>query len=388
MITCALLTIGLLALAGCKPEFVLDPEYAAREIPVGAASTDPLLHDDDFRDMMSGFPIMQRSMDASVPIPGLYGAYGLKRNDTATSYKLILSKGFTPQGLALSDDQVFVSAYDHKHKMNSVVFVFDYSGEFVKTISLRNKAHVGGIGYDQEARVLWIGDTRDGRAAISGILQDSIDGYDIHAAAPIEYAVSYIVDSLKGVSTLDFHGDLLWASYFTNDPDDSQIQVFSLDYSEPDAEGFVELTDVGDTDRSYIDDDGEHHIFADLAFTAPKEVQGLAFDDTHLYVAQSFGTKNSRLTRYDLAVDDDSAVFTNGVSIELPPYLEQIALSGEDGTSDIHPLFESAQPAYRKKVDVFVDRIVTITHADFEAEATEDERAPELVEIEVTAADE
>ncbi|WP_433677101.1 hypothetical protein [Microbacterium gorillae] len=381
------MTAGLLALTSCAPAFVLDPEFAAQEIPVGAASTDPLLHDDDFRDMMDEFPIMQRSMELSVPIPGLYGAYGLKRASRDAAYELVLSKGFTPQGLALSDDQVFVSAYDHKHKLNSVVFVFDYSGAFVKTISLRNKAHVGGIGYDQEARVLWIGDRRDGRAAISGILQDTIDAYDIRALTPIEYAVSYIVDSLEGVSTLDFHGDLLWASYFTNDPHESQIQVFSLDYSEPDAEGFVELTDVGDTERSYIDKDGEHHIFADLALTAPKEVQGLAFDDTHLYVAQSFGTKNSRLTRYDLAVDEDSAVFTNGVSIELPPYLEQIALSGEDGVSDIHPLFESAQPAYRKKVDVFVDRIVTITHDDFEREATEDDGAPELVEIEVTAAD-
>ncbi|MFK4789973.1 hypothetical protein [Microbacterium sp. ZW T5_56] len=385
--TFALMTAGLVTLAACTPQFVLDPEFAARDIPVGAASTDPLLQDDDFRDMMGDFPIMQRSMDMSVPIPGLYGAYGLKRSSGDAAYQLVLSKGFTPQGLALSDDQVFVSAYDHKHKLNSVVFVFDYSGAFVKTISLRNKAHVGGIGYDEEARVLWIGDARDGRAAISGILQDTIDTYDVHALTPIEYAVSFIVDSLEGVSTLDFHGDLLWASYFTNDPDDSQIQVFSLDYSEPDDEGFVELTDVGDTDRSYIDEDGEHHIFADLALTAPKEVQGLAFDDTHLYVAQSFGTKNSRLTRYDLAVDEDSAVFTNGVSIELPPYLEQIALSGEDGVSDIHPLFESAQPAYRKKVDVFVDRIVTITHDDFEAAATEDDRAPELVEIEVTAAD-
>lgn len=381
------MTASVLVIAGCSPQFVLDPEFAARDIPVGAASTDPLLHDDDFHDMMDSFPIMQRSMDLSVPIPGLYGAYGLRRSSSEAAYELVLSKGFTPQGLALSDDQVFVSAYDHKHKLNSVVFVFDYSGAFVKTISLRNKAHVGGIGYDQEARVLWIGDSRDGRAAISGILQDAIDTYDIHALAPIEYAVSYIVDSLEGVSTLDFHGDLLWASYFTNDPDESQIQVFSLDYSEPDDEGFVELTDVGDTERSYIDKDGEHHIYADLALTAPKEVQGLAFDDTHLYVAQSFGTKNSRLTRYDLAVDEDSAVFTNGVSIELPPYLEQIALSGEDGASDIHPLFESAQPAYRKKVDVFVDRIVTITHDDFEATATEDDRAPELVEIEVTAAD-
>ena len=77
---------------------------------------------------------------------------------------------------------------------------------------------------------------------------------DDRALTPIEYAVSYIVDSLEGVSTLDFHGDLLWASYFTNDPHESQIQVFSLDYSEPDAEGFVELTDVGGAALYFLSD--------------------------------------------------------------------------------------------------------------------------------------
>lgn len=380
------LAVGLTASGCAAPRIEPDPAFADEEIPVGAASMNPLVDEEDFLAMMGAYPIMQRAAEKAVTIPGLHGAYGLQTAEAEEAeqlaFDLVKSMHYTPQGLALGDGQLFVSAYDHEHTLESVVFVFDPEGNYIKTLGLNDAAHVGGLGYDRTTGALWIADHMHGQAAISAIAQETIDAYDITTQAPIEYRNTFYVDTLEQVSTLDFSSDGLWASYFTNDAELSQIQFFSLDFSEPDENGDVLLTDIGDEQRAYVGEHGRQHVFADLAFQAPAEVQGTAFSADHLYVSQSFGTKNSTLTRFDLDVTADTAVFENAVSIELPPYLEQVAIS-HDKTHTIHPLFESAQPTYRAKVQVFVDRIVSITRDDFEATAKPATKAPVITPIEV-----
>lgn len=374
--------------SGCAPaRIVADPAFEGEEIPVGAASVNPLVSDEAFFDMMHSFPLMQRAIDDAVVMPGMHGAYGLQTVEDESeaeerAFDLVRSEHYTPQGLAIGDGQLFVSAYDHDHALKSVIFVFTTDGQYIKTIGLNDAAHVGGLGYDRTTGALWVADHLHGQAAISAIAQEAIDAYDITQLAPIEYRNAFYVDTLEQVSTLDFSADGLWASYFTNDDTLSQIQFFTLDFSEPDENGDVFLTDIGDESRAYVGEHGRQHVFADLAFHAPAEVQGTAFSADHLYISQSFGTKNSTLTRFDLDVTEDAAVFDNAITVELPPYLEQVAISHDD-THTIHPLFESAQPTYRAKVDVFVDRIVSISRADFEETAKREPNAPEITPIDV-----
>ncbi|KQY73811.1 hypothetical protein ASD13_16980 [Microbacterium sp. Root1433D1] len=368
-------------LSGCAAPFSINPELADEHIPPGAASVNPLRTDDEFRAAMGAFPIIGDASSDAITVPGLYGAHGLAKIDGG--FELERSDTFTPQGLAVSDEFVFISAYDHEHELNSVIFVLDFDGNFVKTIALDNKAHVGGIGYDREREVLWVGDKRSGHAVISGVEQEVLDQYDITSKMPVEYGLSLYVDSLPATSTLSFAGDFLWAGYFSNAAEESQIQLFSLEFTR-DESGEVQLLSVGDAEHIRVSETGELHISADAAFQAPKEVQGLGFDGQYLYVAQSFGTQESKLSRYELAIEGEDVVFSGGRSVALPPYLEQIGLADTEEGLYILPLFESAQPSYRKKVDAFVDRVVAIAEDAYVGASEDDSEAPKLVEIPVS----
>ena len=84
-----------------------------------------------------------------------YGTYiipGLKATRT-----LLTSEGdmpamcttMTPQGLAVTEDYVFVSAYCHAKKHNSVIYMINKeSHRFIKEIILPGQPHVGGLAYD------------------------------------------------------------------------------------------------------------------------------------------------------------------------------------------------------------------------------------------------
>lgn len=381
----AALTVAT-GLAACAPTpFTVNPELADEEIAVGAASVNPLLTDEEFQAALGGYPIIRDAASNSVTIPGIYGAYGLAKGDDG-GFTLQRGDHFTPQGLAISSEYVFVSAYDYDHELNSVIFVLDFDGNFVKTISLDNRAHVGGIGYDHERDFLWVGDKRGGHAVISGIDLQEIKDYEITDGKPIAYDGSLYVDTLPNTSTLTFAGDILWAGNFTNEAEESQLQLFSLEFEEIDGE--LAITQAGDPDEIYLSESGDIHIVADAAFRAPKEVQGLAFNGQYLYLAQSFGTQEAKLTRYKPVIGDDTVTFADGTSVDMPPYLQQIALIDTDEINYIFPLFESSQRTYRKKVEVFVDRIVGFSAESFEEASYPDLDAVDLEPIPVKKVEE
>lgn len=60
-----------------------------------------------------------------------------------------------PQGLTLVDDYVFTSMYDSNYRNNSVICITDKNGNFIKTVELESKAHVGGIAYDKNNKLIW-----------------------------------------------------------------------------------------------------------------------------------------------------------------------------------------------------------------------------------------
>ncbi len=62
----------------------------------------------------------------------------------------------TPQGLAVTEDYVLVSAYCSTQKHNSVIYVIDKEKHnFFKEVILPGQPHVGGLAYDSEHKVLW-----------------------------------------------------------------------------------------------------------------------------------------------------------------------------------------------------------------------------------------
>lgn len=71
------------------------------------------------------------------------------------SYEEIENDGFTPQGIVGIEDKFFISSY--KSGENSRIYVYDkQTGKNEAIIELDNKAHVGGIDYDEETGNLYI----------------------------------------------------------------------------------------------------------------------------------------------------------------------------------------------------------------------------------------
>ena len=91
-----------------------------------------------------------------------YGTYiipGLRYTRTflnAQGTKQAVCTSMTPQGLAVTDEYVLVSAYCHTEKHNSVIYVINKeTHRFIKEVVLPGLPHVGGLAYDSEHDMLW-----------------------------------------------------------------------------------------------------------------------------------------------------------------------------------------------------------------------------------------
>ncbi len=63
----------------------------------------------------------------------------------------------TPQGLAFSQDFVFISAYCYDHQHHSIIHVLDReTGQPIKLLILPKRPHVGGLVYDTKRELLWL----------------------------------------------------------------------------------------------------------------------------------------------------------------------------------------------------------------------------------------
>ncbi|GAB2024762.1 hypothetical protein OfM1_08330 [Lactovum odontotermitis] len=367
----------------------IDPSYAKVAVPAGEASDEPLRSEAAFTKAMKNYPVIKESIDGNVPLPGIYSSYGLRKK-ADKAYELVKSENYTPQGITISDRYIFISAYDHEHKLNSVIFMIDYrSGKYVKTIGLDNKAHVGGLGYDLQMGILWVSDSHGGKAVLSGINQADIDEYDMKEKEPIFYTAKLTLDTIKAASTVEFHKNNLLVGYFSQKSGGGQIQVFKTKF-EKGEDGTYFLT-AGNAKKESYTKSGVWHISANSAYSVPAEVQGLAVDDGYLFMSRSFGNKDSKITRYSIQVNGSKVQFGKGETVKAPPYLEQVAITrfrpnGKDKVITVlFPLFESSQINYRRKTNAFVDRIFGISEATFDKYAKKDKASAKPKSIPVKA---
>lgn len=75
------------------------------------------------------------------------------------NYSNIITDGYTPQGITSIDGQIFLTAY--KNGENSRIYIYDEStNEYKGKLILNNKAHVGGITYDEENGIIFVTGTK------------------------------------------------------------------------------------------------------------------------------------------------------------------------------------------------------------------------------------
>ena len=142
-----------------------------------------------------------------------YGTYmipGLKHTETQVFGEKGTSDictSMTPQGLAVTEDYLFVSSYCQTGTHNSVIYMIDKkSHEFIKEIVLRNKSHVGGLAYDTIHHNLWIAGMSRGLAQVNAISLDQLEEYSFQDEyQPIVYSQSYDLYAISRNSFLTYY---------------------------------------------------------------------------------------------------------------------------------------------------------------------------------------
>ena len=278
-------------------------------------------------------------------IPGLESARTLLDNGAK---RFSVCTGMTPQGIAVSGQYLFISAYCQSKNHNSVIFVVDKeTHDFVKEVVLPNKAHVGSLAYDARNDNLWVCGSRNGIAQVNALDMESIEAYDFSEGwEPISFLhVNNILDIPRS-SFMAYQAPYLYVGYYSTQ-EDSTIKKY-------------EVQDDGNI-RSVPVEHPASKVRQGVAEEDDLKIspyaQGMTFLGDILFLSYSMGIFPSRLAAYQ--VSDGIRDFTDQMPVEdirLPYMLEQIYMDG--GT--MYLLFESGAYPYRYLPGLSVDRVLKI----------------------------
>ena len=314
-----------------------------------ATSTKPVLYRTEKqmkRIMGLRFRTLSRKVKRSYVIPGLKAAESLQGEFRA----LVMCTSMTPQGLCVTEDYLFITAYCHTGKHNSVLFMLDrVTGDYIKTIILGGKAHVGGAAYDPVHRNVWIsGGTGDVAKAVCYSLE-SLEEYDSSSHEPLTAVHNYTLASIARSSYMTYVDGFLLVGLFRRN-------------GRAELEWFRIAEDGGLYTKLLTSYDEQHEIvMMDYMSTTPESIQGLAYEEPEYLFSKSYGIFDSivRGFRTDEIETDfmiEEAVFAK----RFPQKLEQICVA--DG--EFYCLFESAAYAYSMQPAIKIDRVLVFDLAD------------------------
>lgn len=279
-----------------------------------------------------------------IGVPGLGGARSVGKTK-----QWQYTTNMTPQSLTLNDKYIFVSAYDHTHQLNSVLFVIDRkTHQRIKTIALPTRAHVGGITIDDRTQTLYLSDdsqgvTKLGRIQLSRLTKSKKDQIltrfdDVMTLADI-----------KTAATIEYYQNAIWVGTFSANKN-GLIQRFPINRKTD--------TLVTDPDKQAPTDklNGDTQLK-----TTNGHIQGINFYHKNLYITFSYGKKASAMMRYQYDAAENEFTYA-GTMAQLPPYLEGIDFQGDN----IWLIFESGAKAYRKKTPIIIDRILQTDISNFD----------------------
>lgn len=296
----------------------------------------PVIYDTDsfYDELIEKYPnlrdiVVHDVKPNSFPIPGLIQTYSL---ETQGSMKPSLSKQMDPQGLAVTDDYIIVSAYSRDHKHHSVLYVLNkINGNYIKQIVLPRHSHVGGLAYDPNVKRLWVATKDDqGVPSISSIDDNTLEKDNFKKTRqPIKFNSEFQLKDFKDASYLAYHENSLFVGYFDKSKTGKLTQLPLNSERLPDLNNRI-----------------------DRNFKTEKKIQGISFYKEYILFSQSYGSNDSHLLMFkdpdktkDINLDADDVV----VDLKLPPYMEQIKVVGPD----CWLLFESASDRYRDKFKGF-----------------------------------
>ena len=270
---------------------------------------------------------------------------GLKR----TSVSGIASENMCPQGITIAGDYMLISAYDTANKVkvkkgenkpkaqNSVIYLLTKAGEYITTIDLGFKGHVGGLAYDSKTKNVWV--CCDRNSTDRKIGRFSYDKLKKFAKSKQPYESLKLEKEYKVAhkSFITYYDDKIWVGSF-EEGKKGKLVSYKFDKAKD------KLKKVGKT------------------ITIPKKSQGIAFlSKTKLIVSTSYGRKeknNSNLILCKISKNEAK----ESKKWKVPPMSEDIAISDKQ----LYIVFESAANLYRNGLDGNgkckspIDRVVLI----------------------------
>ena len=267
-----------------------------------------------------------------------YGTYvvpGLKATKTLqvrTKGTMDMCTSMTPQGLAVTEEYILISAYCRTKEHNSVIYVLNKENhEFVKEIVLGNRAHVGGMAYDTMNHNLWITGQGSTWAQANAISLKHLEEYIFEEGyEPIQFDMSYNLYRMKRASFMTYHDGALFVGFFTQD-DASIIEKYLIN-----ADGTL----YEKTDRNLKRTVG---VIDPVACAVSMQVisgkvQGMAFYNNKILLTRSWGILPSEVQVFNYSRYGILSTSEAYKTIRFPERLEQIY----QDDNNIYALFESA----------------------------------------------
>ncbi|MGX6978594.1 hypothetical protein ACWN8V_04960 [Vagococcus elongatus] len=281
-----------------------------------------------------------KNSDAMIPIPGLYQTKTLDDSNTITA-----CDAMTPQGLAITDDHVFISAYCHNHEHNSVIYIMNhYNYDLLNTVVMHGNPHAGGLAFDDNFDNLWVS-TTEGVAAIS---LEHLLNYDLDIVKkPVGYDQDMRLHDIPRSSVITSYNGFLIAGHFKKKTE-GKLTLYGMD-----SQGKL----LDSTLVSQTNDNPSYDLYYNAETLSVAKMQGIALYDNYVIISQSYGKKNSSLYIFDIRVagnvfDVEKATY----KIDFPPYLEQITIHDDQ----LYALFESGSKGYREKTENRFDYVLKI----------------------------
>jgi hypothetical protein len=270
-------------------------------------------------------------LDSLAVIPGLASTLSFNSWDGTPT----VSHAMVPQGIAVSDAWIFISAYDGNYVANSVIYMISRSdGKLQKTIILQGQPHVGGLAYDSRNDRLWIAARKDKKAEAVSISLRKLKSYPNGSTNPITYDFEVSLPKLKRASFIEYFEGSLYVGFFNTSSNGVMYRF--------------KLTSLG----RLTEQEAQHPT---SRYVILPQVQGVAITSDRIFFSQSYGGGASVLYVFENKGGGDYAAKDPLAKTQVPAMMEDI--TAYDGT--LYAAYESAAANYREKYGVGIDRIVT-----------------------------
>ena len=235
---------------------------------------------------------------------------------------LISSETQCMQGLCFTPDYILMTSYSEDTDCLGSLMVFDReSGDYLVTLGMKKKSHLGGIAYDGSN--IWICHSNSRTLEripyeyVQKIAEDA-PGYCIDASA-----LSDEYELKNTPSCITCYGERVWVGTHT--------KIF------------------GSEMLSYSYDEESDTLTAFSRYNIPSKVQGIAFDrNGQVYLSISYGRNNSSYLKvYTSLLSLTKHPDEPQVKVEMPPCSEEIAIADDN----IYVVFESASRKYFEGTD-------------------------------------